>query len=735
MKNKTKIIFHYALYTLCFMVLIFWGYATADAAESPQTGEIPVITGIDLEDYSITIRVDKPFSYTLYKPEDPYKIVVELYNVNIGAFTKKIVSEKAGITEIVPSQVKSPTLMARLDILLQIPSKAEPEYVKNALIIRIGKESIPGIIRKEEEIPEKKALEKEEPIIAAPKKIPLPKKEEPIIAAPKKIPLPKATEITDISFEQAEDTLKVIIKGNGSMEPNVFPLDTRIVIDVPDVVMKASVPSAVVSPLKGIRSGKHDGEIRFVLDLQEKTDFDVTSIGDSIVIALLLPVSEKPLEKVEIAEVMEKVAEVREIEYPVEGKYTGKKISLDFQDVDIVPIFRLLADISGYNVVVSPEVKGKLTLKLINVPWDQALDIILKTFGLGKSFENNVIRIAPHSAFAKESEEAAKAKEAELKAEPLEAKTSYISYAKISDIEKAIKDSKILSSRGSISGDVRTSSIIVNDIAAVFPKVENLINTLDKATPQVMIEARIVEISTSDIRRLGIQWGVSHVGPTPFTQTPYAGYSPLNTGPFTGNNFMVDFPAPDAGAGAGAGFAFGILNHARTGGLDLQLSALQTLGKGKLISSPKVVTTDNEKATIMQGESIPYPQATAEGTISAAFKDVVLSIEVTPHITPANSISMNVKTIKEDFKEFVRIGLGDAPRTTKVEGMTKVLIQNGETLVIGGVYKKKERTDDSGVPGLMKIPIIKWLFKSQEREFDVTELLIFITPRILEKPT
>ena len=708
MKNKAKNISHFVLYTLCFMLVIFGGYATPSAEESPQTGETPVITGIDLQDYSVAIRVSKPFSYTLYKPEDPYKIVVELYNVNIGAFTRKIVSEKAGISEIVPSQVESPTLMARLDILLQMPSEAEPEYKDNALTIRVEKEVTEGVIREEKEIPEEEIAEKEEPITAE----------------PETIPLPKATEITDISFERSEDTLKVILKGNGSMIPNVFPLDTRIVIDVPDVVLKASVPSAVVSPLKGMRSGKHDGEIRFVLDLKEKTDFDVTTVGDSIVIALLLPVSERPLETAE-------AAEVKEAEAPAEGKYTGKKISLDFQDADIVPIFRLLADISGYNIVVSPEVKGKLTLKLINVPWDHALDIILKTFSLGKSVENNIIRIAPHSIFARESEEVAKAKEAEVKAEPLEAKTFYISYAKISDIEKAIKDSKILTSRGSISGDVRTSSIIINDVAAVFPKAENIINTLDKPTPQVMIEARIVEVSASDVRSLGIQWGITN----PDTRTPYTGNTAFNEGPFTGNNFLVDFPSSKAGAGAGAGFAFGILNRWRTGGLEMQLSALETIGKGKIISSPKVVTTDNEKASIMQGESIPYAQATAEGTISAAFKDVVLSIEVTPHVTPANSISMNVKTIKEDFKEFVRIGPGDAPRTTKVEGITKVLIQNGETLVIGGVYKRKDRTDESGVPGLMKIPILGWLFKAQEKEVDITELLIFITPRILEEPT
>ncbi|MEW6163323.1 MAG: type IV pilus secretin PilQ [Nitrospirota bacterium] len=586
--SKVKSLFSLTL--IAIVIFVLWGCATIGSIkEPPQLKEAPVITGIELQDYTVTVMVNKPFVYTIYRSDDPYKMVVELPDVSIGTFKSKIVSDKAGITEIVPSQVESPSFMARLEMLLQTPSMVEPEYKNNELKIRIKEEAHKEVLKEKEDV-----LERKEPELA-----------------------------------------------------------------------------------------------------------------------------EMPEEKIRAEEVM-----------PItEGRYTGKKISLDFQDADIVAIFRLLADISGYNIVVSPEVKGRLTMKLINVPWDQALDLILKTFSLGKSIEGNIIRIAPHTVFAKESEERAKAKEADVLVEPMKTMIFPISYAKVKDVETALKDSKILTPRGSVSTDVRTSSVLVKDIPAIFPQVENLLKTLDMQTPQVLIEARIVEVSTSDVMDLGIQWGFSQPGGS----IPFRGATPLGTGPFTGSRLLVDFPA--ISAGPGAGFAFGILGHGKTAGLDLQLTALEKVGKSRIISNPRVVTTDNEKAKIMQGESIPYPQATAEGTISAAFKDVALSIEVTPHITPEQSIALSVKITKEDFTEFVTIGYGQAPRTSKIEGDTKVLIQNGETLVIGGVYKKTERESTSGVPALMKIPVLGWLFKKTKTEEETTELMIFITPRIVEKPT
>jgi type IV pilus assembly protein PilQ len=282
-------------------------------------------------------------------------------------------------------------------------------------------------------------------------------------------------------------------------------------------------------------------------------------------------------------------------------------------------------------------------MKLINVPWDQALDIILKTFSLGKSFEGNIIRIAPHTVFARESDEAVKAKEAELKAISLETKIFPISYGDVTVVEKAIKDSKILSPRGSISTDKRTSSLTIYDVAAVFPQVENLLITLDKPIPQVLIETRIVEISETDASDLGIQWGIGHpTGSKPFRGT-------MGTGPFTGDNFIVDLPQQEW-CRFWSRDCFRILNTTRTAGLDLQLSALETIGRSRTITNPRIVTTDHEKAVITQGISRPFPKVdVASGQISVEYKDIAITTEVTPHITPAGSINLIVLLKKEDI--------------------------------------------------------------------------------------
>jgi type IV pilus assembly protein PilQ len=710
---------------LGFMLFAFSGCATTqtgDIKESLEPREATLITGLDIQDHAVTITANKPFIYTIHRPIDPFKMTIELPDVSIGPFNNRIVSDKAGITELVPYQIKLPSLMAKIEILLQTPSLVEPEYKDNALKIKIKEEEL---AKEESGVrgQESGALEEKEEASKTKEDIPEP-------APVEQEPLPEATEISSIAFERSAGLVKVLIKGNGSMTPNVFPLEDRIIIDVPEVVLNTTLPSAVVSPVKGIRSGKHEDKVRLVLDLKEKTNFDVATVRDSIVIALqgfeekpsALPAAQRP-EKAE-------VAEVKEPEALVEGKYTGKKVSLDFQDADIAPIIRLLADMSGYNIVLSPEVKGKLTMKLINVPWDQALDLILKTFSLGKDVEGNIIRIAPYAVLAKESEEAAKAQEAGIKAEPLEPRIFPISYADVSVVETSIKNSKILTTRGSISADKRTSTMVIKDVATVFPEVENLLLTLDRPTPQVMIEARIVEMSTSGERDFGIQWGGFVTGRDP--NLSFGGFSGLNTGPFTGKNFLVDFPA----AAKGSGITFGILNAASTVGLDLQLSALELMSKGKIISNPRIVTTDNVTAKIMQGESVPYTQPATEagGKDTTSFKDVAISVEVTPHITPANSIVMVVKTTKEELMEFVQLSSGAAPRTTKIEGSTTVLVENGETMVIGGMYKKVEKVSSGGVPGLMNIPILGWLFKNNQATEDTRELMIFITPRIVQKP-
>ncbi|HAM50807.1 MAG TPA: hypothetical protein DCP92_09000 [Nitrospiraceae bacterium] len=759
MRNK-RIIFMVAILSL---ILGGGGYCTAGTLkQDPPMTASAVITDIAIGDNSLEIRATQPFVYTIYKPSDPYRISIDMPDVAIGQFTDRIISKHAGITEVMPSQVTSPKMTARVEVLLQNPAEVVPLYHDNVLTLKIKEASGASPAVKAEAAQDTTASSEtqvEQPVAVTEEGASQGKKNDPATPGQESVQkseqpsaLPKATQITDIYFEQKDGTVDVVIAGDGVMSPTVFTLKNRIVIDIADVNLKAKVPSTVISPVKGVRAGKHKDKTRLVLDLKELKGFDVSTVNNSIVVAIQgaeagVMVGQKEVPQEPQKTVMEEKKEIvpqkampspngadsteaMETETIAEGRYTGKKISLDFQDADIVPIFRLIADVSGKNIVVSPEVKGRLTMKLINVPWDQALDLILRTFSLGKTEEGNIIRIAPLSVLAKENEDKANKRESEAKAEALETKIFSINYADVLVVEKSIKDSKILTSRGSLSVDKRTSSLVVKDIPSVFPTVENLLKTIDKPIPQVMIEARIVEVNTSVASDLGIQWGVK-LSPLNGLSS-LGGLSTLNKGSFTGNNFLVDFPSPSAGAGTGSGIAFGLMNASKTLGLDVQLSALETLSKGRIISNPRVVTTENEKALIMQGESDPYPQQTAEGTISTAYKDVVLSTEVTPHITPGGSIRMAVHVKKEDVIGHVQIQASSVPVTSKIESETNVLVQNGETLVIGGIYKRTDNYANSGVPGLMKIPILGELFKERSSSIITSELLIFITPRIVE---
>lgn len=731
LKSMTQRSTGFKLHALCsmlctFLILLSYGCATAKnspAASVPQQ-EVAEITGIEVQDRSITVTANKPFVYTIYKPGDPYKIVVDLPEVAVGAFNRRIVPNKAGITEIVPSQIQSPSPMARLEVLLQNPSPVGQDYKNNALTVTIKEEAMAM---------QETGREMKTAGLYAQADNP---------GTSERRGTSGATEISEVSFDTSGDAVKVMIKGNGSMVPNVFPLDGRIVIDISGVVMNTAVPT-VVSPVTGMRAAQHEDMVRLVIDLEEKTSFDVAAIGDSIVVSLkgegepAFTTAAREREETPFAAAeapMKREPEVfanHRCESYVEGK---ENVNFDFQDQDIVPILRLFADISGCNLFVHPDVKGKATMKFRNVPWNQALDTLLKTFSLDKSIEGNIIRVAPLTIFARESEEKIKAQEASVKAESLETRMFPISYADVTVVENAVRSSRILTPRGSVSVDKRTSSMLIKDVPAVFQEVDNLLATLDRPTPQVLIEGRIVEVNTASTFDLGIQWGLAVK--TTNTLSSFGGLSgipSLTPGQFTGNNFLVDFPAKSAAPLSGSGFSFGVINPAGTLALDLQLSALETVGNGKVISNPKILTIDNGRAKILQGKSIPVRKLTSEGTVSTEFKDITMELNVTPHITPDGSIAMQIEIKKEELDPTVPSVEG-VPGTDKKEANTNVIIRDGETVVIGGMYKIQTNETDSGVPGLMKIPILGWLFRNNLQTQTTNELLIFITPRIVAKP-
>lgn len=400
-------------------------------------------------------------------------------------------------------------------------------------------------------------------------------------------------------------------------------------------------------------------------------------------------------------------------------KYTGKRISLNFKDADLKDVFRLFHEITGYNIVLDPTVSGSLTIVLENVPEDQALDIILKNNGLDKVFENNVIRIASTQKLASEAAARKSLIEAqELEQEPITF-TRKLSYAKSKDVVPIIK--KIMSKRGDVIMDDRTNTLIITDLADRQEPISRLIDNLDEQTPQVTIEARIVETDREFERDLGIIWGVRGTASTANgTQT---GWSFPHTG-----SIGYDVNLPSAATAGSLGISFGNVLDSFT--LDAQLDAFELNGDVKVLSSPRIATQNNQKATIEQGTQIPVVSTTAT-QINVEFISASLKLEVIPQITREGTVIMDLK-VDNSSPDFVN-RVGDVPPILTERAATQVLVADGGTAVIGGIFKLNDSVTQAGVPGLSKIPGLGWLFRSKSINRKNTELLIFVTPRITKK--
>lgn len=709
---------------MAMLMLIFGCASTQGGKQSSDAAGAPSITSIQVEDNVLIIKSNQHFTYAIYKSNDPYRATIEIPDMATGQFNDKISSERSGITEIIPQQIDSPKLITKLDIVLQNPSSLTPSYKDNTLTISIAKNETVVLTSEQESEPTPKASVQLAVQETAPEKEQVQQE-----IAPAKS---KATEIKNIEIQKTAGAVKVLITGNGTMIPNIFPINERIVVDIPDVALRAPIPSKTVSPLKGIRAGKHQGKLRLVLDLKEKTNFDVTAIGNSIEISLAGKETASP-QPTSYAPNGAAASPAVSFEAPVqqaasspaplaEGIYTGKKISLDFQDADIVPIFRLLGDVSGYNIVVNPDVKGKVTLNLVNVPWDQALDIILRTFSLAKIVDGNIIRIVPNSVVAKELRDMTEAKKAASEAGELKTRIFAVNYAELSKLKESIDKAKLLSSRGNISIDERGSSIIANDLDTNLDKIAALIKELDQEVMQarqVMIEAKIVEVNTNYTKELGIQWGTFYKTPGENSYT----IGRNSTG--SPNNFLVNLPAA-VGGGSGGQIGFGYISKAANFTLDLQISALEGTRNGKVLSNPKIMTMNNQEAKITQGRTIYLPVATSDKTDYKAI-DALLSLTVKPRIAPGGAIFMDLDITKDEPGLPTAGGVDVLKNTVK----TSVLVNNSDTVVIGGIFKNSVNASEDGVPGLSKIPVLGLLFKKNNDTIQTSELLVFVTPTIV----
>lgn len=438
--------------------------------------------------------------------------------------------------------------------------------------------------------------------------------------------------------------------------------------------------------------------------------------------------------------------------------YTGKKISLDFQDIEVRRVLQLLADFTGINMVAADTVQGNITLRLKDVPWDQALDIVLKTKNLDKRRNGNVIWIAPVTELIKAEEEEAKAIAQSIKLAPIQTEYIQLSYAKSADVLKLLEDSRnskgaeangtagtnslalesLLSPRGSAVSDTRTNTLIVNDTAQNIDKIRKMIDLLDVSVKQVMVEARIVRATTDFTKEMGVKWGILSQGVSNNNNLLVGGSdttlwdlrNPDDEGKYTiqrPDNLNVDLGVTAEGASS---IAFGLISLSDFM-LDLELSALQSDGYGEVISTPKVLTADKQPAKVASGQQIPYQTtSTAGGTATATteFKDALLSLDVTPSITPDGKVQMKLN-IKSDSRA------GTAPNgeiiLNKNEINTDVLVDNGETVVLGGIFEQQTTNSQTKVPFLGDLPYLGRLFRKDVKSENKSELLIFVTPRIV----
>jgi len=419
--------------------------------------------------------------------------------------------------------------------------------------------------------------------------------------------------------------------------------------------------------------------------------------------------------------------------------YTGRRITLDFHDIEIRNLLRLIADVSKKNIVVADDVDGKVTVSLRNVPWDQALDLILRSKGLGKEEMGNVIRIAKLDSLAKEQQARAEAEKARIPLVPLKVRLLPVNFSRAADLASRVKD--VLTERGTVSTDERTNVLIVKDIQEALIRAEGLVRNLDTEIPQVLIESRIVEASSNFNKAIGVQWG----GNASFTQAtgnPTGLSFPNNAaatgasggGPTTGTasspNYAVNLPASiGQGAGGGIGLVLGSAGSAFN--LNLRLSALENAGEVKTISAPKISTIDNKEASIGQGISIPFSQITANG-VQTVFIEAKLELKVTPHVTSDGSILLKIKATNNQPNPQLT-GANGQPSISKREAETEVLVKDGDTTVIGGIYTRATASRVSRVPFFGKIPLLGYFFRTNTDSDDHTELLIFITPRILNR--
>jgi type IV pilus assembly protein PilQ len=598
--------------------------------------------------------------------------------------------------------------------------------------------------------------------------------------------------LTKVETQVIGDDIAVVLSGDGVLGYEMHAIgDRRLVCDITNVQSSVAQSQLAVghSILKRIRFGQHPDGVRLVFDLARKAQHSIESAHGRLIITLKSMPSISAAATVEHQTVgtqelnaetgyairdrqagpsvhrvlvsqrtPKSLLHVRPVQLAVESdqksepkieqkeessnrdasefvtgpsRYTGRRISLDFQQADISNVLRLIAEVSGFNIVVGEGVKNKVTMKLANVPWDQALDMLLKMNGLGMIRQGNIVWVDSLTNIAKQQDEEARAKESKAKAEPIVTRVFYIRNLNAQEVQQSLR--QYMSPRGVMNISQASNALIVSDTETKIAVMRQLVDGLDLEVPQVQIEARIVQADTTYTRSLGVQWGIQNIN----QMGAASGTSAFRTGT-TGafgaqaSDFLVNLPAnPGFPSVPGAGFTIGKTDGAL---LDVRLSAGELLGLTKVIAAPKVTTLDKRDAKIAQGESIPFQTTSLQGT-QTTFVDANLELNVTPQITSRDPKEIGKLILMKVRATRNAVGARSNPAGPSIdrrEATTQVLVRDGETMVIGGVFVDTQLNNVAGIPYLSRVPVLGWLFKQKTENVSKTELLIFLTPTIVK---
>ena len=573
--------------------------------------------------------------------------------------------------------------------------------------------------------------------------------------------------IKDIRFEDGPNESRVIIEIDGPMVyagSNLTPTMKLLALEGADIgqqLERSLDTSGFGGPVRMVTSFKDNDTVKVIVAMQEDATPRLEEQPGKLILRFprSQPRQSKQPSKSRVVSVASQqvagfasapIAMATQSSKRSRSKWRGERIDLEIQDAPIKDILLMFSDIGRVNIISGDGVGGQVTMRLNSVPWDQALDIILRSLKLGMVQEGNIIRVATLAELEDERSAAIERANAQVRLKPLETRLIPLSYAQVDDM--ANKVGAVLSSRGSVTPDTRTNTLIVMDVVENIAVAEQLVNKLDSQTPQVTIEARIVEARTSWLRELGIQWGFDFTA-SPGSGNPTGLWFPNSLGVAGGSaaaggqqitsgfllpsaqatpNYVVDLPATaGTGAGGALGFSFGSVD----GNLNtnLRLSAAEDIGEVRIISAPKISTLDNTQATIEQGVQIPISQVSAQG-VNTRYVNATLGLSVTPHVTNEGSVMLEV-SVQKNEADFVNTGARGDPTILTKSATSQMLVQDGDTAVIGGIYTRNQSVNRKKVPWIADIPIIGWFFKNKREADTRTEVLIFLTPTIINRST